>query len=239
MRHATCAACQATAPMNEAFSVVDRTLCRPCLEELLNSKPDGSLTPGSVSQLSDPTICVHCSADNGDAEWGAVAGLPACTACEVRLRNRPFPAWLKVATVVFLCIAGAAFAYNWRFFKGYLELTAGGRALEAGEIERGMALYASAAARLPEMPELSVLPNLFEAQKLVAEDKYDEGLALLDRTRPYAGPDWAGHFRSVELQAEIGKAFDRKDYDAFLKHAPKSSTRSSMRGNWRRSKSKP
>jgi hypothetical protein len=205
--------------MNEAFSISDRTLCRPCLEEFLSSQPDGSVQPGSVAPLADATVCARCSADNGDDEWPTVAGLPACTTCELFLRNRPFPAWLKISMAVFLCVAGAAFLYNWRFFMGYVELVRGQHALEDGQVERGMALYASAAARIPEMPELSVLPNFFEAQKLIAEEMYDEGLDLLRRTRQFAGPDMAGVYRQVELQAEIGKAFDGKDYDAFLAFA--------------------
>jgi hypothetical protein len=202
--------------MNEAFSLAERTLCRTCLEEFLSGSEQGQSTDG-IAQLVDPTICVHCAADAGNEEWPTLATLPACTTCSSFFRNRPYPRWLKLSSAIFLCVAVGAFIYNLRFFMAYVDLLAANRAMEAGQVEQALPRWESAAARLPEMPELTVIPNLLNAQRLVSESKYDEAMALLDAARPYAGSEFSQVFRQTELGARSGKAFDAKDYDAFLK----------------------
>lgn len=219
MREAICAACQAHVPMNEAYSAADRSLCGPCLEQLLADPVQRELSTEGITRMVDPTVCVHCEADNGQAEWPTIAGLPACTTCEAFFRNRPFPGWLKVAFVAFLLVAAAAFAYNWRYFKAYVELIQGGHALERGDVSAAVDLFESAAHRVPEIPELAVIPNLYRAQQLVAEDKCEEALAMLQQSEPFAPEEWLDAFRQTRLYAEMGLAFDNKDYDTFLDRA--------------------
>lgn len=217
MRQVTCAACQAPVPMNEAFSVADRSLCQNCLEKFLaeSDKPSGKL--GEITRLIDPTICVHCAADGGETEWGHVAGMPACTTCESFFRNRPYPTWLKLSLVGFLLVAVAAFIYNLRFFMAHIDIIHGQHAMQERRLDEAVEYYASAAKRLPEIPELAVLPNLFHAQQLTLEEKPDEALALIQKTRPYVPSELSRQLRMIELNAEIGLAFDRRDYDTFLK----------------------
>ena len=113
-------------------------------------------------------------------------------------------------------IAVAAFIHNWRFFMGYVEYVRGLRMLERDQFERGLALLDSAAGRVPEIPELAVIPNLLNAQLLIADDKNDEALELLARSRPHASPELQESFRQAELSAQMGIAFDARDYDALL-----------------------
>lgn len=219
MQEATCAACQTRVPMNEAFSVAERPFCGPCLEQLLSDPDQGNISTDSIHRMIDPTVCANCEADNGHQDWATLAGLPACTTCTDFFRNRPFPNWLKISFVVLLAVAAAAFVYNWRYFKGYVELIQGNHALNDGNIKEGMALLQSSADRLPDIPQLAVLPNLYKAQQLIAEDKNMEALALLDQSQPHVFDEWLDTFRMVRLRAEIGIAFDAKDYDTFLAKA--------------------
>jgi hypothetical protein len=168
-------------------------------------------------------VCVHCQADRGKEEWPTVAGLPACTDCENRFRNRPYPTWLKVSFVAFMCVAIGAFIYNLRFFMAYLDIVKGNHAMEARDIERAVGYFASASDRLPEMPELAVLPNVYKANRLAGDEKYAEALATLNKSRRYAPPYMRGMIREVELNIEAGQSFDRKDYDAFLQAAEEES----------------
>jgi hypothetical protein len=117
---------------------------------------------------------------------------------------------------VFACIVLAAFIYNWRYFKGYLEILGANRALAAGDINRGAALFEAASVRLPEIKELSVLHGLYKAQKLLGEDKNEEALAVVRKTKATAPPQMANMFQQVELMSEIGVSFDQHDYDMFL-----------------------
>jgi tetratricopeptide (TPR) repeat protein len=215
MRDVPCAACQKSLPMSEAFSVAEKHLCRECLKKFLE-EPGANERLEDISRTVDPTICVHCSADQGDQEWPTLAGLPTCTTCEGFFRNRPYPTWLKASLAVFLCVAVAAFIYNLRYFRAYIEILQAGHAMQDGDINRASRLYEAASVRLPEFPELAVVPSLVNAQELIAENKNEEALALLDKTRPHSPPDLNSAYRQIEIQAKIGLAFDRKDYDEFL-----------------------
>jgi tetratricopeptide (TPR) repeat protein len=197
--------------MGEAFSVKGSTLCQKCTDQFV-SEHGVTHTRGEIARLVDPTICVHCAADGGEQEWPTIANLPACTKCDNFFRNRPFPTWLKISFVVFLCVATGAFVYNLRFFLTYVDIVRANRAMEAGRIELGVKHFAAAADRMPELPELA----LFKAQQLELEDKNDEAIALVRKSRPNAPPQLREAFQQVELGAQMGQAFNQHDYDAFL-----------------------
>ena len=216
MRQATCAACHSTFPLGDTYSVAQLVLCSPCAHDYANSlKAAGSPVTG-IGRNVDTTVCVHCSADSGPNEWSILAGRPSCDKCTDFFRNRPFPGWLKIPAAIFICVAVAAFAYNFRYFMAYVEQLRGVRALTRGDVVSGVALLDSAANRVPEVPELSVVPNLLKAKQAIADGRNEEGLALLQKARRHAPADWANTIRSTELEAEIGIAFDAHDYDAFL-----------------------
>jgi len=219
MRKVACAACQTDVPMAEGISVAERTFCLPCAERFVEEQRANKQATGKITRLVDPTVCVHCSADAGKEEWPTVAGLPACTACENRFRNRPYPTWLKISFVVFMCVAAAAFVYNLRFFLAYMDIVKGNHAMEARNVERAIFYFGSASDRLPEMPELAVLPNIYKAHQLSQDEKYAEALATLDKSRRYAPPYMKGMIREVELSVQMGQSFDAHNYDAFLEAA--------------------
>jgi hypothetical protein len=202
--------------MGEGFSVADRTLCVNCAEKFLSEQPPKARNTTPIARLADPTICVHCSADAGDQELSKLAGLPTCETCENFFRNRPYPGWLKFAFVVFICVAVGAFIYNMRFFLAYVDLVKANHLADRGKTEQAMVYFASASDRLPEMPELAVVPNLYRAARLAEEDKYEEATALINKIRASAPPELRPTIRFVELQVQMGQAFDRKDYDTFL-----------------------
>jgi hypothetical protein len=120
---------------------------------------------------------------------------------------------------VFLCVAVAAFVYNMRFFLAYVDLVRGNNALEHQKFEEGVALLASASHRVPEVPELATIPNLFEAGRLIKEEKDAEALALLEKTTLPPKSELKDMYRDVELQARLGVAFEKHDYDQFLELA--------------------
>ena len=169
-----------------------------------------------ISRMVDSTICVHCAADGGAAEWSLLAGLPTCDKCTDFFRHRPFPKWLKVSAAVFLLVAVVAFVHNWRFFIAYVEYLRGLRALEQEHVEAGIDLLDSAAKRLPEIPDLAVLPNLLNAQRLIVDDKNEEALKLLAQSRPQVPDSLRPAYQNAEFSAQMGAAFNRGDYDAFL-----------------------
>jgi len=215
MQETSCVACQAQVPKSQAFTAAGQTFCADCLEKMLAGQGKNAATDG-ISRMVDPTVCVHCAADNGAAEWSQLAGLPTCDKCTDFFRNRPFPNWLKISAAVFLLVAVVAFVHNWRFFSAYVEYLRGLRALEQEHVEAGIDLLDSAAKRVPEVPDLAVLPNLLNAQRLIAEDKNEEALKLLAQSRSHIPDSLRPAYQNAEYGAQMGAAFNRGDYDAFL-----------------------
>jgi tetratricopeptide (TPR) repeat protein len=218
MQETTCAACQAQVPKSQAFTAEGRTFCASCLKELRDGL-DKNETITGFSRIVDPTVCVHCAADNGAVEWPHLGGVPTCDKCTDFFRHRPFPQWLKVSAAVFLLVAIVAFVHNWRFFIAYVEYLRGLRALEQQHVESGIELLDSAAKRLPEVPDLAVLPNLLIAQQLIVADKNEEALKLLAKSRSRVPNSILPAYQNAEFSAQMGVAFNRGDYDAFLQAA--------------------
>jgi hypothetical protein len=201
--------------MNGTFTVEGTPYCGACFEQMVSAADEAELAKSEIVRQTDPTICFNCNADGNRDEWPLVAGLPACETCTTFFRNRPFPTWLKISFVGFLLLAGLAFAHNWRFFMAYVEMVRGQHIVVEGDFQRGVALLDSAASRVPEFPEMAVLPNLLKAQLLVQEDP-KEAIRLLKKSRPYAPPDWREAYQRTQTMAEQSLAFDQRDFDTFL-----------------------
>jgi tetratricopeptide (TPR) repeat protein len=201
--------------MGEAFSVKENTLCQKCADQFV-SEHDVTHTRGEITRLVDPTVCTKCAKDCGDQELPTIAKLPVCETCDNHFRNRPFPGWLKISFIAFLLVAVAAFVYNLRFFLAYVDIVHANRELRSGKVEQGIAHFASAAERIPEIPQLAVVPNLYRAEMLAMDDKYDEAMARIQKSRSYAPPNMRQAFQEAELHVQLGRAFEKKDYDAFL-----------------------
>jgi tetratricopeptide (TPR) repeat protein len=216
VREIDCAACQAKVPRGESCSLGGQLFCSNCIKQFVFNRPSDAPSLGKIDRLVDPTICTQCKTDHGTIELQKVAGAPMCDICSSIYRNRPFPHWLNFFFAVFVCLSGLAFAYNWPYFMAYVELLRGNRALVKGDLDEAIALFDSAALRVPSIPELAVFPGVFRAKRLVAQDKCADALTLLQRIRPFAPSSLVGAIQQIEIDAEMGVAFAQKDYDKFL-----------------------
>lgn len=107
MLSSKCECCGKLYRRNETFEVHGRTLCAICSEECLEEL--GESAPVQVVRCVDPTICVVCGADNGDAPFRQVQQQPLCVACANSSREiarhaerGAAPIAAIVATVVFV-----------------------------------------------------------------------------------------------------------------------------------------
>jgi tetratricopeptide (TPR) repeat protein len=198
--------------MGDAFSVAARTLCRECADQFFKERGQTRVQPGEVTRLVDPTVCAQCAKDCGEQELPRIANLPVCENCDHLLRHRPFPTWLKASFTVFLCVAVAAFVYNMRYFLAYVDIVRANHAMDSGRFEQGVRFFSAAADRVPDLPELAI----FKAQQLAKDDRFDEAMAVIEKSKPKASPPLRAAFQQVELGVQTGQAFHRHDYDAFL-----------------------
>jgi hypothetical protein len=88
------------------LNVHGRTLCAHCGGQFVQGRGGSQ----RVVRHLDPTICVNCGADNGDAPHGELMKLPTCTRCMAFYRNRPFPGWVKAAFAAILVLVVVSLA---------------------------------------------------------------------------------------------------------------------------------
>jgi len=202
--------------MNETLQVFGQALCASCAEAHVE-RLEAPIAPEAVVRQFDPTVCGFCQADGGAEEWAQqVAGVPACLDCEQYLRRRPFPGWVKLAFAVLVMLAVISVVHNWHFVLAHVENLQARRAFKEGDVARGMALMESAAERVPEIPEMAAIANIMRAQRLMAEEKSAEAVALLRGSIGAAPPPLQAFHARALLNAEMAVAFDQKDYDTFL-----------------------
>ncbi len=232
--------------MNGMLRVFGRTLCAQCAEMDVADRKLKKIPEGSVQHLIDPTICVKCGRDNGDADLpllgggvepmdgrrasragsprprggvepmdGMVAGgIPICPDCEKAARNVRYPAWLKISLAALLAFAALSCLMNLRFFRGYADLKNGLRRAQARDFPAAVALLDAASRSIPESKDISSLASYIRGTYLLIQDKPTEALPHLREAAEVRAGDES--VREMILVAEVGAAFDSKDYDLML-----------------------
>jgi hypothetical protein len=205
-----CENCKQVFPASELFQVGSRTLCSACGEAFL---AENSVPKESVWKESDPTVCVNCGADNGEKPWSTLMTAPTCDDCLSFYRNRPYPTWVKwwfVAIVVFVIFS---LGWNLRFMRAYFEMHASFKAMRSGEVEEAATLMHAAAEHVPEESSLRTLEHFDQGLVALKNGKDAEALSLFDQCRDMPASYGVDQLRS---EAEIGVAFEKKDYDRFV-----------------------
>jgi len=159
-------------------------------------------------------VCFRCGTDYGSVALPRIAGLPVCDACARILKNRPFPPWIRGGLVAVILLAALAFLYNQRFFFAHLDMLRGLRELRSDNLERAVERFNAAAARVPDDPEVRAFSLYFQAILLVNQERSGEAIPLLKEAQAIKPDDPT--FKSALLQAEVGVAYEQKDYDRFL-----------------------
>lgn len=214
MRTFTCDACSQSAPMNGAYRVREQSLCAPCTERFFNEQRPADLRADEVSALTDPTVCHWCGSDRGDEEFGLIGGVGTCPDCEQRMRNFPFPTWVKVSFSLLLIAAIASFAANFRYVQAVFDGAEGERAAERQDFARAADLLERASAHVPEFKPYAFSAAMSRGLALLTADQSAQAIPYFEKCLSLAPEEPALH--RFLLEAEIGAAFDGKDYDLAL-----------------------
>jgi len=214
VKQVTCEKCEEGFQINETLKVRGDVVCGPCAESIVTSE---KIPVDQVQQQIDPTICVGCGLDNGDADFVKLGPLPVCSTCEALFKNRPFPTWIKAALVGMVILVISTLVWNSRFIRAYYELKCFESAMNTGDIQRGAAYFSSAARRIPENEGLQTYGAFYEGILLLNQDKPAEALKVLESCRGRI--DEEAGLDVLIMNAQVGIAFDRGDYDEFLQLA--------------------
>jgi len=210
LRKELCSKCGKYSPMNNIFTFRGSLMCETCLEQIIMQ--DDTVERGDIERHLDPTLCINCGRDNGNIPHQELSGIPTCDTCITYFRNRPFPVWLKVSLAMLLLVVILHLAQNRRFWRAYQELKQAG---QTEELSLASALYASAARRVPESAGLQSYSAFLVGLNLLQEDKPEEALPYLEQSRDAVPPEH--EIERVILVAKSSVAFEREDYDEFLR----------------------
>ena len=118
MKRTDCTICESKdIPINETIRIDGNIYCAACFD--VNFSDKKSLESRLVEKELDPTICSSCNNDFGDLELGKISRYPLCSDCEILLRNRTFPFWVKGFLAVLIIIVVSSFIWNWKFYQAY------------------------------------------------------------------------------------------------------------------------
>ena len=158
----------------------------------------------------DPTVCAWCRRDNGSTPLPNDGVAPVCDACNERHLHHPFPGWIFLFLVLAFALAAGAMVVNARFYGAWSGFRAARRDFAEGRFEQAASGIAAAAARVPESVELAEASWLFQGVFFVFQDRSAEAVPLLRRwVTVHAEDETIGQ---LLLQAEIGVAYDARDY---------------------------
>lgn len=212
MRQVLCDLCKRTVPMNDAFTLGESTVCRPCCENALHES--NADAPLNIHHRIDPTVCHRCNSDGGDSTLPMVAGMPMCEACHAYMHHYPFPAWIKASAAALVLLVAFATAWNLRFVRGYREMNASMAALGQGDVLLADSMARAAARHVPESLDLAALASFFDGLANLRENKSAEALTSFQKAGERLPPSFG--VDDLIMRARMGVAFNDKNYDEFL-----------------------
>ncbi len=183
MKQVACTECQQLAPIGETLLVKQQHVCSSCVEGVLAQAAEKGITKNDVFRASDPTVCTQCKADNGAEELPRLAGMPVCSTCEDRFRNRPYPTWLKLAFVGLVALAIFSFGWNWRFLAATREIHQMQRAIAKQDFERAANLADQASRHVPEIPEFAGVAAFNHGLDALAKDQAAQAVDYLRKAK--------------------------------------------------------
>ncbi len=205
-----CDGCGGDFSMNDTLVVREQVFCNDCCEEFLSENKE--VAGEEVGRQMAPTVCISCGTDNGQESLGTMAGLATCEQCQDYFRHRPFPGWIKGALVGLIALVVFSLLWNARFVRAYFEIQESLEIMAEGNVEAAAVKMESAWQRVPESEVLRVLSSFYRGLYLMAENKPAEALVEFKSCRERMGPKLDG----LIMRAQMGVAFDEKDYDKFL-----------------------
>lgn len=213
MRHVDCDVCEAKhIPLNDTIKIDGRVHCSDCFNAHYTSEED--LQGKEIEKDYDPTVCSFCLTDFDDVEVGVLSNRPICDSCEVAIRERTFPTWVKAFLAAIVVLVIGSVVWNMRYYQAYREVNESYSRIQMQDYSGAAGLMKSASLRLPEVEDLAILSAYSHGLELLSNDKCTEALAEFIMCQDKLPENFS--IDALILQAKIGSTFENKDYDGFL-----------------------
>ncbi|MFL9845843.1 hypothetical protein [Flavobacterium rhizosphaerae] len=217
MKLTACNICnQDNVPLNNTLKVNGQVHCSNCLEEHFSHKD--MLQDKVVEKEHDPTVCSFCNKDFEEKELGKLSVYPTCADCREDIKKKTFPLWVKGFFAAIIVIVVFAFVWNWKYYAAYNNIQDAFAYSALGDYHAALGQMEAAEAKVPEVYDLSVLSAYFRGIDFLANNKSEQALEEFKKCENYL-PEEGYELTNLVLQARMGVAFDKKDYDGFLESA--------------------
>lgn len=213
MKTTDCSICNADeVPINDILKIDGSNYCKKCVEEhFSDEKP---LENRKVEKELDPTICSSCNTDFGRTELNKVSIYPLCEDCEISLKNKIFPTWVKVFFSGVILIVLCSLLWNWKYYQAYLDFKEAQIMSQNNDMASAVLLMESVIDKVPENEELKTLQAYFKGVNFLLQDKSALAVHEFENCLQKIPAEYQVHI--LIAQAKMGAAFDRKDYNGFL-----------------------
>ncbi len=212
MRKFICVSCNKETGLNETVKVDGKAYCNDCFEIQFSDRD--KLQGSIVEREIDPTVCANCNKDFGETELNKIATFPVCSECEIAIKKRTFPAWVKAFFIGILVIVVVAFIWNWKFYTAYQNIDKANASFQEGDYAGASLLMKSASEKVPEVEDLKTLAGFYNGIDLLAKDKCAEAEIEFENISNKLPPDF--NINTFKIQARLGAAFNNQDYQGFL-----------------------
>ncbi len=199
-------------PINDTINIDGRIYCHDCFENQYSEKD--ALKDKSVKKQFDSTICSFCNKDFLDLELNKLGSYPICKDCEITVKNKTFPSWVKLFFISIVFIIIGSFLWNWKYYTAYNQILESNRSVEKGDYKKGSLLMNEASKIVPEVEDLHMLSEYYKGIDLLMNDKSTAALAVFEKYEDKFPPDYK--VEDLIVQAKVGASFDKGDYKGFL-----------------------
>lgn len=162
---------------------------------------------------SSDAVCAFCKTDFG-TPLNKISVYPICDNCSADLKKKIFPQWVKLFFGGVILLVIFSIFWNWRFFAAYNNLKKANIASSKSDVSNAAYFMTKAAEEVPETRDLVEMAAYFRGIEFLSKDKSALALAEFNKCTDLGG-DF--HVNQLVLNAEVGAAYDKKDYPMFLK----------------------
>jgi len=214
MRKIDCSICDnKEIALNDTIKIDGKVYCTNCFDA--NFSDQKELDNKLVEKDLDSTICSFCSKDFGELELNKISAYPICESCEITVKNKTFPTWVKGFFIGIIAIVVVSFIWNWKYYRAYLSIKKSNEFYQNGDFSNASLLMRSASETLPEVEDIKIVSSYFSGIDLLYRDKSAEALMEFEKYKDKMPDDFDINY--LIIQARIGASFDNKDYEGFLK----------------------
>lgn len=173
---------------------------------LITNAPD-------IEETLSETTCAFCKTNFGVTKLQKLSVYPICDACKTELDQKIFPSWVKLFFAGVLVLVFFSIFWNWRFYSAYFNIKKSFSAIAKNDVPQASFFMGKAASDVPEAKEIGEMDAYYKALGFIAKDKTTLALTELEKCKDLP-TDF--HINELTLQAEMGSAFDKQDYQLFL-----------------------